>query len=86
MGWVGSGHTKWTHGQLWFGPTRPVLQWFTRPTAVSLARGVSQTRDGNTDAELISNRPVLCGGRVFPRRYARVLLCACGHGRATFSW
>jgi len=20
MGWVGSGHTKWTHGQLWFHP------------------------------------------------------------------
>ena len=24
LGWVGSGHTKWTHGQLWDAPTSPV--------------------------------------------------------------
>jgi len=26
MGWVGSGHTKWTHGQLWSAKHRRLSQ------------------------------------------------------------
>ena len=29
MGWVGSGHTKWTHGHLWAtAPSKPMRQTF----------------------------------------------------------
>jgi len=34
MGWVGSGHTKWTHGQLCAKPTRDRFIHFARRTRV----------------------------------------------------
>jgi len=72
MGWVGSGHTKWTHGQLWNGDID--RQWReSGSTALSSkceqCHVVSWRRKLNTD--LLTSLPL--GGRAL--RWAYLFVC-----------